>query len=599
MNKKNNPKKNRTDNVNISPEQMAFLYDRALQQARLRSIFLLSLLIIIVVILVGRAFWLQVVADEKYISEGEKRYLRVEQIRGKRGIITDRNGEVLAMSESFAKIIASPNIYRSVIAKYRPEQLQKNHEKIEALAKYINKPIALVNNQLSTNGNYIVLADNKQPQLASIYTKDIPGLDIKIYNKRLYPTAEVNASLLGITDFHDNGQEGLERYFNLRLKDKVGLVRKTQDLRKQVITADIINQPQDGENIALSLDNRLQQYGYSILKEYVTTSEAIDAALVMIDTISGEILVMVSYPSFNPNNRQKLKYHNLRNIAISDIFEPGSTIKPFFAALLLEKKLASADEIYNTGKKIIVAGKPIVDAVYRKQLTLSEVISYSSNRGIVLATEDLTQEDSYEMLSKLGFGKVLPISLPGSVTGVLRDYRNWHKLDKATITFGHTISTSLLQLLRAYTVFARGGEIIQPTILKTENLRAKGRRVFSTSSINKINLMLEQTISNGTGRLAQITDYTVAGKTGTVKKLLGGEYQKKYRATFVGFAPARNPQLLLAVMVNEPNANSQYYSGGGVAAPIFSKVMARALQLRGIKPDLYKQYQTVQAVDEQ
>lgn len=599
MNKKNNPKKNRTDNVNISPEQMAFLYDRALQQARLRSIFLLSLLIIIVVILVGRAFWLQVVADEKYISEGEKRYLRVEQIRGKRGIITDRNGEVLAMSESFAKIIASPNIYRSVIAKYRPEQLQKNHEKIEALAKYINKPIALVNNQLSTNGNYIVLADNKQPQLASIYTKDIPGLDIKIYNKRLYPTAEVNASLLGITDFHDNGQEGLERYFNLRLKDKVGLVRKTQDLRKQVITADIINQPQDGENIALSLDNRLQQYGYSILKEYVTTSEAIDAALVMIDTISGEILVMVSYPSFNPNNRQKLKYHNLRNIAISDIFEPGSTIKPFFAALLLEKKLASADEIYNTGKKLIVAGKPIVDAVYRKQLTLSEVISYSSNRGIVLATEDLTQEDSYEMLSKLGFGKVLPISLPGSVTGVLRDYRNWHKLDKATITFGHTISTSLLQLLRAYTVFARGGEIIQPTILKTENLRAKGRRVFSTSSINKINLMLEQTISNGTGRLAQITDYTVAGKTGTVKKLLGGEYQKKYRATFVGFAPARNPQLLLAVMVNEPNANSQYYSGGGVAAPIFSKVMARALQLRGIKPDLYKQYQTVQAVDEQ
>jgi len=599
VNKKNNPKKNRTDNVNISPEQMAFLYDRALQQARLRSIFLLSLLIIIVVILVGRAFWLQVVADEKYISEGEKRYLRVEQIRGKRGIITDRNGEVLAMSESFAKIIASPNIYRSVIAKYRPEQLQKNHEKIEALAKYINKPIALVNNQLSTNGNYIVLADNKQPQLASIYTKDIPGLDIKIYNKRLYPTAEVNASLLGITDFHDNGQEGLERYFNLRLKDKVGLVRKTQDLRKQVITADIINQPQDGENIALSLDNRLQQYGYSILKEYVTTSEAIDAALVMIDTISGEILVMVSYPSFNPNNRQKLKYHNLRNIAISDIFEPGSTIKPFFAALLLEKKLASADEIYNTGKKLIVAGKPIVDAVYRKQLTLSEVISYSSNRGIVLATEDLTQEDSYEMLSKLGFGKVLPISLPGSVTGVLRDYRNWHKLDKATITFGHTISTSLLQLLRAYTVFARGGEIIQPTILKTENLRAKGRRVFSTSSINKINLMLEQTISNGTGRLAQITDYTVAGKTGTVKKLLGGEYQKKYRATFVGFAPARNPQLLLAVMVNEPNANSQYYSGGGVAAPIFSKVMARALQLRGIKPDLYKQYQTVQAVDEQ
>lgn len=587
MKKYNRPNVKNTRNLPFtnSTEELGVLYDIALQQAKSRSLILLSILIIGVFILIARGSYLQLIDHKKYIAEGEKRYQREEVLRGKRGLIVDRNNDILAVSEIFAKIIASPQLYNSIVSKYPPDKIRDVGKRVEKLAKYLKKPVAEINKTLSSGSGFAVLASDKQPQIAENEILGIPGLEVRTYNKRLYPTAEVNSRLLGLTDNEDKGQEGFEKFYELRLQDKPGIVRKIKDLRRNVVEAEIIRDSHNGEKLILSIDNRIQQYAYSVLADYVTASKANAGALVAIDTITGELLAMTSYPGYDPNDRADLKIANMGNIPVNDIFEPGSTIKPFFAALLLDKKITNTNVVYNTGAELIISGKAIVDSSWHDKLNLSGIIQQSSNRGIVRATENLSKEDSYEMLAKLGFGEVLPISLPGSVTGVLRNYKQWYPLDKATIAFGHTMSASLLQLARAYTVFTRGGEVIQPTLFKTENIRAKGRRVFSPQATAQVVNMLEAVVNGGTGKLANIPGYSVAGKTGTAKKFIGGAYQKKYIATFVGFAPVRNPQILIAVMVNEPESDSKFYSGGGVAAPIFAKVMEQALRLKGVKAD--------------
>jgi cell division protein FtsI (penicillin-binding protein 3) len=403
--------------------------------------------------------------------------------------------------------------------------------------------------------------------------------------RRYYPGGEVTAHLLGFTDVDDNGQEGLELALQSQLGGKAGSQKVVQD-RKGRIVEDLVSirAPKPGRDLMLSIDSKIQYLAHREIKAAVTQHQAKTGSIVVLDAQTGEVLALANWPSYNPNNRAKPEAQGLRNYAITDLFEPGSTLKPFTVAAALESGKVTPRTLINTEQGTMTMGRwKISDTHPTDQLSVAQIIQKSSNIGTAKLALGMKPETLWHSLSTSGFGASTGSGFPGEASGKLRGYADWRPIEQATLSYGHGMSVNLLQLARAYTIFANDGELKSISLLKQE-APVKGEMIYSAKTAHAILDMLEMAVqAEGTAPKARVNGYRVAGKTGTAHKLEGGRYINRYVASFVGLAPVSNPRLVIAVMINDP-ANGQHY-GGLVAAPIFSQVMSESLRLLNVPND--------------
>jgi cell division protein FtsI (penicillin-binding protein 3) len=541
-----------------------------------RSRTVLLLLLAAFCVLIGRAVYLQGLNNNFLQQKGESRYGRVIDMPATRGMILDRNGEPLAISTPVESVGASPADIEITAA-----QTRRLARLLEIDAAEIHKRLA------DSNREFVYLKRHLPPdQAAKVVELNIPGVFLQREYRRYYPGSEYTAHLLGYTDIDDKGQEGLELAFESQLAGKAGSRRVIKDRLGHIVEdVESIRMPQQGRDLTLSIDTRIQYLAYRELKNAVTTYQAKAGGIVVLDAKSGEVLAMANLPSYNPNNRGKFDPRRTRNRAVTDLFEPGSTLKPFTAAAALDAGLFKPDTLIQTAPGYLtIGGRTIHDAHAEGVLTVAQVIQKSSNVGAAKMALALPSERLWDMFSNVGFGAPPHSGFPGEVPGKLRAYAGWRPIEQATMAYGHGIAVSLLQLARAYLIFADDGEIKPVTLLK-RNAAPEATRVISADTAHAVRKMLEMVVQpGGTAPRAQVTGFRVAGKTGTAHKLDGASYApNKYVSSFIGFAPASDPQLIIAVMIDEPSTG-QYY-GGTVAAPVFSNVMAGTLRLLDVKPD--------------
>ncbi len=540
--------------------------------------------------LIGRAAYVQVIENDFYIKQGTKRFARTLELPANRGRILDRNGLLLASS------VPAPSIWAN------PEDLERDPTKLRQLAKLLEMSPAELDRKLQDEDKTFVWLRRQmdEPVVKQILALDIKGVyTIKEY-KRLYPEGEAAAHIVGFTNVEDQGQEGVELVFQKALAGKPGSRRVIKDGRHRVIEAvgDVVP-PVDGQDIQLSIDSKVQFFAYQRLREAVQEHKAKAGSVVVLDAQSGEVLALANYPSYSPDKRVNLSGEQLRNRALTDTFEPGSTMKPFPVALALEKRLVRPETPIQTAPgRITITGSTITDAHAYGVLTVNEIIQKSSNVGTVKMAMQMEARELWEMYSAVGFGQKPQVPFPGVVSGRLRPHKTWRPIEQATMSYGYGISGSLFQVARAYTVFARDGEIVPTTLLKTEQ-QVQGVRVFSADNALAVRKMLAMAAGpGGTAPKAQTVGYSVGGKTGTARKQEGKGYAgKKYRGFFVGMAPIEQPRIVVAVMIDEPS-NGRYY-GGEVAAPVFSATVQQTLRLLGVQPDMAVKPQVMaQAVEE-
>lgn len=547
-----------------------------------RSRFVVAMVGIAFVVLLGRAVWIQIIGTDFYQKQGEKRYAHQLELPASRGRILDRNGLVLATS------VPAPSIWAL------PKDFQADVQQRRALAKKLGLTNAELENKLDGNPNFAWLRRQVDDQLWA----DVKALNVKgVYQvreyKRRYPEGEAAAHVVGFTNIEDKGQEGIELRFQQQLQGRDGqrmvvrdrLGRPVEDMGEQI-------EPVNGQDIQLSIDSKVQFFAYQRVRDAVAEHGAKAGSVVVLDTVTGEVLALANYPSFNPADRQNLTGAQLRNRALTDIFEPGSTMKPFIAALALETKRVRPDTVIDTAPgRITITGSTITDAHPHGALTVMQVVQKSSNVGTVKMAMQMQPREMWEMYASVGLGQKPQIDFPGAVTGKLRPYKTWRPIEQATMSYGYGLSASLFQLARAYTAFARDGEVIPVSMLKQAE-PAVGTRVMSPETARVVREMLHMaTLAGGTAPKAQAIGYSVGGKTGTARKQEGKGYGNKYRAWFVGVAPVSNPRIVVAVMVDEPSKGVYY--GGDVAAPVFSQVVQNTLRMMGVPPDIEVKAQIV------
>ena len=526
--------------------------------------------------LAGRAAYLQGMHKGFLQQKGESRYSRVVEISAHRGMITDRHGEPLAISTPVESVWASP------------QDMEITTSQIKKLAEIIGMNSAEIQKKIEgPQRDFVYLKRHLPPEIAArVVELNMPGVFLRREFRRYYPAGELTAHMLGFTDVDDNGQEGVELAWQDDLAGKPGSRRVIKD-RKGRIVEDIesIRVPRPGRDIALSIDSKIQYLAYRELKQAVEASKSKAGGIVVLDAQTGEVLALANLPVYNPNNRGKIKSERARNRALTDVFEPGSTLKPFTVAAALEAGRISPDTVFQTAPGTLTIGKATIRDSHREgPLTVTQVIQKSSNVGSAKIALSLPPETLWEILSQSGFGVSTGSGFPGEVTGRLRPHKTWRPIEQATMSYGHGISVSLIQLARAYTLFSAEGELKPVSLLKLD-APTTGERVISRATALAVSTMLEMVVRpGGTAPRAQISGYRVAGKTGTAHKLEGNGYAKdRYISTFVGYAPASNPRLIIAVMLDEPSAGQ--YFGGVVAAPVFSQVMAGALRILSVPHD--------------
>ena len=552
-----------------------------------RSRLLVVLLLLGFLGLAGRAAYLQGMHNGFLQQKGESRYSRVLEIRAHRGMITDRHGEPLAISTPMETVWASPADVNAT-----PDQLKK-------LGNLIGLDTGELEGRLGgprpgsgsgmeeSRRDFVYLKRHLSPEVAAkVVELNIPGVFLKREYRRYYPTGELTAHVLGFTDVDDRGQEGLELAWQDELAGKPGSRRVIKD-RKGRIVEDVesIRAPRAGQNIALSIDNKIQYLANRELNHAIETHKAKAGGIVVLDARTGEALALVNLPTYNPNNRASVKGPYARNRAVTDVFEPGSTLKPFTVAAALEAGRITPDTIFETAPGTFTIGKATIrDAHKQSALTVSQVIQKSSNIGAAKIALSLPPQTLWEMLNNVGFGAATGSGFPGEVSGKLRPYRTWRPIEQATMSYGHGIAVNLLQLARSYMLFSGAGELRPVSLLRLDSPPA-GKRVMSRDNAQAVSRMLEMVAQpGGTALRAQVSGYRVAGKTGTAHKPEGRGYAKsRYLSTFVGYAPVSNPRFIIAVMLDEPSGG-QYY-GGAVAAPVFSRVMAETLRMHNVPPD--------------
>ena len=541
-----------------------------------RSALLLGLLLLTFVALAGRAVYLQGLNNDFLQAKGESRYARAIEISATRGMIVDRNNEPLAISTPVESVAASP-----ADLDITPEQTKK-------LAKLLQTTVVDLQRKFEESRREFVYLKRQLPpeQAARIVELNIPGVFLQREYRRYYPAGEVMAHIIGFTNVDDKGQEALELAFEDQLRGKPGHRRVIKDRKGRIVEdIDSIRAPQHGERLTLSIDAKIQYLAFRELKKAIIEHRAKAGGIVVLDALTGEVLAMVNFPTYNPNNRNNHDASRARNRAVTDLFEPGSTLKPFTAATALEAGTATAESIIQTAPGQLTIGKATIhDAHPHGALTVAQVIQKSSNVGAAKLALGLPPETLWNVFNSVGFGTTPQSGFPGEVAGRLRAHEKWKPIEQATMSYGHGISVSLLQLARAYTIFASDGELKAPSLIKRDT-PVESSRVISVKTAQAVRKMLEMAVQEGgTAPKAQIVGYRVAGKTGTAHKLEGRGYAaNRYVSSFVGFAPASHPRLIVAVMIDEPSAGHHY--GGVVAAPVFSEVVGGALRLMAVPPD--------------
>ena len=543
--------------------------------------------------LAARAAYIQVVANDFFQHQGEVRFARTLDLPANRGRILDRNGLILASS------VPSPSIWAI------PEDVEIDRPKLQQLAKLLEMPVADLAKKLEDEDKTFVwvkrqVDEDVGRQIAAL---NIKGLYQRKEYKRQHPEGESAAHVVGFTNVEDKGQEGVELTFNKELGGRNGSRRVIKDRLGQVVE-DVGNQipPVDGKDIQLSIDSKVQFFAYQKLKEAVLEHKAKAGSVVVLDTITGEVLALANYPSYSPDNRRNLTGEQLRNRALTDTFEPGSVLKPFTIGLGLETGRVTPQTLIDTTPgRITITGSTISDSHPNGVLTVEGVIQKSSNVGTTKIAMRMQPHEMWDLFTQAGFGQKPQIAFPGAVSGRLRPYKTWRPIEQATMSYGYGLSASLFQMARSYTVFSHDGQIIPVTLTKSTE-PAVGVQVLSARTAAQVRKMLQMAAGpGGTGQKAQTIGYSVGGKSGTAYKLIGKSYgtdkNHKYRGWFVGMAPIDSPRIVVGVMIDEPSAGKYY--GGEVAAPVFSETVQQTLRIMGIQPDLAVRPQIVaHAVEE-
>ncbi len=554
---------------------------RAFLPAATRQGMVLGLLFLAAGSVIGRAAYLQLVHKDFLQEQGNERFLRKVEVPAHRGMILDRNGEPLAVSSPVDSIWA------------QPKELLGQRERWPTLAPLLGLTVTEIEEELAgrEERGFAYLRRHLPPSKAQqILQLKIPGVYAMREYRRYYPDAEVTSHLLGFTDIDDAGQEGLEKAFDAQLHGTPGLKRVIQDrLGRVVEDVESIRAPQPGKPVVLSIDRRLQYLAYRALKTAVMENKASAGSAVIVDVRTGEILAMVDQPAGNPNNRAELKGELLRNRAVTDVYEPGSTLKPFTVALGLESGKWSPTTLVNTAPGTLRVGRYTVRDVHNYgMIDVTRVISKSSNVGTSKIALSMPMERLWQLYKNIGFGSSTGLGLIGEQAGVLHHFSKWGgEIGHANHSFGYGLSVNMVQLAQAYTVLASDGIRRPLTILKRDQPPgpSEEQRVLSARAVRQIRVMLEEAVSKaGTGLKASVPGYQVAGKTGTVHKIVNGRYAgNRYFSLFAGMVPASDPRLVMVIIIDEPKSGAYY--GGAVAAPVFGKTMGGVLRILNITPD--------------
>ena len=535
-----------------------------------------GLLLTGLVLVAGRALYLQGLNTDYLQGKGDAVANRNLTLPAHRGQVSDRHGQLLAISTPVESLWA------------RPAELRLTVDQHAHLARVLGLPAPALAEKLTrkTRGEFSVQRPVTPEQAVKIAAMGVPGLHLRREFRRYYPAGEVAAHVVGFTNVDDLGQEGVERAYQDWLAGRAGERQILRDRRGNTIR-DLapIKTAQMGGNLALALDLKIQYLAHRELAAAIATHKAKGGSVVVLDAKTGEILALANQPIFNPNNRRNYQPGPMRNRAVIDTFEPGSTIKPFVAAAVLERGLFHPDSVIDTPQTWRVGTKLVRDEHPRPQMTVTEIIQKSSNVGAAKMAMMLTPQQYWAVLHRAGFGQLPGSGFPGETAGRLRDAGTWKPVEHATMAYGYGLSVSLLQLTRAYMAFANDGEVMPLSFLKREPQETVGERVFSAEVAREVRAMMETvTQEGGTGTRTRVPGYRVAGKTGTAHKIVDGRYAPdRYLSSFVGMAPASNPRLIVGVAIDEPSGGTYY--GGSVAGPVFAQVMAASLRQLALPPD--------------
>jgi cell division protein FtsI (penicillin-binding protein 3) len=546
-----------------------------------RSALLLVSLLLFGAALEARVLFLQVVDKDFLAAQADDRQLRTIRMSAHRGAITDRNGEPLAVSTPVDSIWANPQELKPALGRL-PELAKALHRDEDWIARRVTS---------NPGREFVYLRRHLPPdQSAKVLQLGLPGVSSVREYRRYYPAGEVAGHVIGFTDIDDKGQEGLELAYDYWLEGETGVKRVVQDRLGHIIgDVELIKAARPGKTLRTSLDLRLQYVAYRELKRAVAENDARSGSIVMLDPGTGEVLAMANQPSFNPNDRSQLDVAHYRNRAVTDIFEPGSSFKPFTLAAALEAGVYGPDSIVDTSPGYLKVGRRIVTEDHSNlgRITLTTILAKSSNVGAGKVALQLEPDYMWRILSGFGIGRLTDSGFPGESAGVLHDPQYWRPVEQATASYGYGLSVTALQLARAYAAIAAGG-LLRPVSFLAVDKAPEGRRVVSRQTAASLLRMMEAVVSpEGTGERARVRNYQIAGKTGTAwKSSAGGYSEDRYTSVFAGIAPASHPRLVAVVVIDEPQGRAYY--GGDVAAPVFARVAAEALRLLAVPPDALK-----------
>ena len=540
-----------------------------------RSRLVLFLMFAAFATLALRAVWLQLVSDEFLRRQGAARHVRTQELAASRGRILDRNGHVLAMSLPVKAVWAVPEEVRGASA-----------QQLDALARLLDLGRPELDAKLASRRSLVYLKRQvEQDTVERILQLRIRGIETRGEYKRHYPYGELTAHVVGFTSVEDAGQEGMELAHEATLAGAAGSRRVLKDRLGHLLEDMGTTRPaRDGRDLTLSIDRNIQHIAHTRLKAALEKHQARAAGIVVLDVRTGEVLALANLPDYDPNDRGRLTGAQLRNRVLTDTFEPGSVMKPFTIAQALESGVATPDTIVATAPGRLSIGRAVIhDASPHGTLTVAEVLQKSSNVGTAKLALRMAPGEMWALLTKAGFGQAPGLGFPGSAAGRLRPHASWKPIEQATISYGHGVSTSLMQMAQSYLMFARDGDTIPVTLLKTDAAPA-AQAVISGATASAVRGMMERAAApGGTAPRARIPGYRVAGKTSTAHKAVGGRYTNTYVAGFVGFAPVSAPRVIVAVMIDEPSAGGHY--GGTVAAPVFAAVVQDTLRALNVAPD--------------
>ena len=536
-----------------------------------------------------RAAYIQIIGNDFFVRQGEVRFARTLELPANRGRILDRNGLILASSIPAQAIWAFPEEVSQ----------QADHAKLAAMAKLLGMSLKDVQAKLADDEKTFVYIKRQVDEDIAKKIADlrIAGIYQRKEYRRQYPEGAAMAHIVGFTDIEDKGLEGIERTFNEQLAGRTGSRRVIRDRLGRVVESvgDGVP-PVDGRDLHLTIDSKIQYFAWQKLRSAVEAQRAKGGSVVVLDVQTGEVLALANYPSYDPNNRKNLTGEQLRNRALTDIYEPGSPMKPVTVALALEQKKVTPQTVIATDPgKLTIQGATIGDVHNYGTLTVSGVIQKSSNVGVAKVAQRLSGQDMWENFRHIGIGQKPDLPFPGIASGRLRPWKSWRPIEHATMSYGYGLSASLFQITRAYSVFARDGVLMPVSLVREGAADTSGKfhptdssagvRVYRPDVAKDVMRMLHLVTSpGGTAQQAQTSGYSVGGKTGTARKQVGKNYSENhYRASFVGVAPIETPRVVVGVMIDEPQGSIY---GGAVAAPVFSEVVQQTLRLLGVAPDM-------------